>query len=78
VERPKDVVIKYLDYDGEEKILVSSEFSSNKKYRNGEVNNLLAVCVQHEIDHLNGITFVDHISKLKRELILKKVKKLSK
>lgn len=75
VERPKDVVIKYLDYYGEEKILASKDSASLKKYRNSEVDNLLAVCVQHEIDHLNGVTFVDHISKLKREIILKKLKK---
>ena len=61
VERPETVVVEYLDYHGEKKIL--------------EAEGLLATCVQHEIDHLNGVTFVDHISKLKREVILKKMKK---
>jgi peptide deformylase len=64
VVRPKKVKIKYLDYFGKEQIQ--------------EMDDLMATCVQHEIDHLNGITFVDHISKLKRELILKKMRKFYK
>ena len=40
-----------------------------------EAEGLLAACVQHEIDHLNGVLFVDHISRLKRDIILRKVKK---
>lgn len=64
VVRPSKVKVKYLDYNGVEKI--------------EEMDNLLATCIQHEIDHLNGITFVDHISKLKRDIILNKVKKLTK
>jgi peptide deformylase len=63
VKRPQSVKVKYLDYDGEEKFL--------------EAQGLLATCVQHEIDHLNGITFVDHLSKLKKEIILKKLRKLN-
>ena len=61
--RPSEVTVKYLDFNGLEKT--------------ERMSGLLATCIQHEIDHLNGITFVDHISKLKREMILKKVKKYS-
>ncbi len=64
VSRPKNVKVKYLDYDGKEQIL--------------EAEGLLATCVQHEIDHLNGITFIDYLSKLKREMIIKKLKKLNR
>ncbi len=64
VTRPKKVKVKYLDYNGNEKIL--------------EADGLLATCVQHEIDHLNGVVFVDHISKLKRDFIMKKLKKAQK
>ena len=63
VTRPEKVKVKYLDQNGKEQTL--------------EADELLATCVQHEIDHLNGITFVDHISKLKREVVLKKLKKLN-
>lgn len=61
VVRPKIVKVKYLDENGKEHV--------------EEMGEILATCIQHEIDHLNGITFVDHISKLKREMILKKMKK---
>ncbi|MCE3254962.1 MAG: def1 [Rickettsiaceae bacterium] len=61
VERPCAVTVKYLDYNGKEQVL--------------EADGLLATCVQHEIDHLNGVTFVDHLSQLKREMVLKKFKK---
>jgi len=64
VERPRDIKIKYLDYDGS---AVEEEMSE-----------LYATCVQHEIDHLNGVVFIDHISRLKREMIVKKVRKLTK
>lgn len=64
VERPETVTVEYLDYYGEKQTI--------------HAEGLLATCVQHEIDHLNGITFVDHISKLKRDIILKKMKKLYK
>jgi len=61
VTRPSEVKVKYLDLDGRE--------------HSETMTGLLATCIQHEIDHLNGVTFVDHISKLKREMILKKIKK---
>ena len=64
VVRPQIVKVKYLD--------------KNSKEHVEEMSGLLATCIQHEIDHLNGITFVDHISKLKREMILNKMKKLHK
>ena len=61
VKRPANVKVKYLNIDGIEKTL--------------DAEGLLAACVQHEIDHLNGILFVDHISRIKRDMILRKVKK---
>jgi peptide deformylase len=61
VVRPKEVKIKYLDEKG----------TQQEKHLTG----LLATCIQHEIDHTNGITFVDHISRLKRDMIIKKLKK---
>jgi peptide deformylase len=64
VIRPQKVKVKYLDQNACQQI--------------EEMEGLLATCIQHEIDHLNGITFVDHISKLKRDLIVNKMKKLQK
>lgn len=64
VDRPKKIKIKFLDYSGHEKIM--------------EFEGLAAVCVQHEIDHLDGITFVDYLSKLKKNRILDKTKKIKK
>lgn len=64
VERPAIVRVKYLDYNGKEAEL--------------EANGLLSHCVQHEIDHLNGVLFIDYLSTLKRKMILKKVDKLKK
>ena len=64
VMRPKQVRISYLDKTGFSQII--------------EVEDLLAVCLQHEMDHLKGILFVDHISKLKRDLIMRKLRKLKK
>ena len=61
VERPATCCVKYLDYHGREQIL--------------EAEGLLAVCIQHEMDHLEGVLFIDHLSRLKRERILKKLKK---
>ncbi|GGD17163.1 peptide deformylase [Aquisalinus flavus] len=61
VERPAQCTVKYLDYDGNEQIL--------------EAEGLLAVCIQHEMDHLEGVLFIDHLSRLKRERILKKLRK---
>lgn len=66
VERPASVRVKYLDYNGNEAELVTEEGS------------LLTHCVQHEIDHLNGVLFVDYLSKLKRDMILRRVDKLKK
>jgi peptide deformylase len=62
VKRPEEVTVKYLDFDGKEQV--------------EKMTGLIAICIQHEIDHLNGIVFVDHISKLKRDVILNKMKKL--
>jgi len=64
VERPAVVKVKYLDLEG--------------KAREVEAGGLLATCLQHEIDHLNGILFIDHISKLKRDRITKKFAKAAK
>jgi peptide deformylase len=64
VERPAVVRVKYFDLEGAE--------------RQVEGNGLLATCLQHEIDHLNGILFIDHISKLKRDRVIKKFAKAAK
>ncbi len=64
VTRPTEVTVEYLDYNGKKQTM--------------ECSGLLATCVQHELDHLNGVVFIDHVSKLKRELILRKVKKIKK
>ena len=64
VERPSKVKVKYLDLDGKEQEM--------------EGDGLLATCLQHEIDHLNGVLFIDHISRLKRSLITKKFSKAAK
>jgi peptide deformylase len=61
VERPLEVRVKYLDYDG--------------KQQEGLFEGLASHCVQHEIDHLNGTLFIDHLSVLKRNMIIKKFKK---
>lgn len=64
VERPAKVKVKYLDLDG--------------KAHETEVKGLLATCLQHEIDHTNGVLFIDHLSRLKRSLIIKKFTKAAK
>ncbi len=64
VERPVSVKVKYLDLDG--------------KPHEIEASGLLATCLQHEIDHINGILFIDHLSKLKRDRVIKKYKKAAK
>ncbi len=64
VERPARIRFRYLDRDG--------------KQREREANGLLATVVQHEIDHLDGTLFIDHISKLKRDMVVKKFTKASK
>ena len=64
IERPSDCLIKYVDYNGKEKELQAS--------------GLLATCIQHEVDHLNGILFIDYLSKLKKDMIIKKLIKHKK
>ncbi len=64
VQRPSMCKIKYLNYNGETKEL--------------NAEGLLATCIQHEIDHLNGVLFIDYLSKLKKDLMLKKAKKQKK
>jgi peptide deformylase len=64
VERPAQVRVKYLDLDGKEQEV--------------EANGLLATCLQHEIDHLNGVLFIDRISRLKRARVTKKFSKAAK
>ena len=61
VERPASVDVRYLDTDGNEQIL--------------HCGGLLAACVQHEIDHLDGVLFIDHLSRLKRDMIVRKALK---
>ena len=64
VERPAKITVRYVDRDG--------------KQQEKEVDGLLATCVQHEIDHLNGVLFIDHISKLKREMVIRKFTKAAR
>jgi peptide deformylase len=64
VVRPAKVTVRYLDRDGETRELAC--------------DGLLATCVQHEIDHLDGVLFIDHISSLKRNMILRKLLKARK
>lgn len=64
VERPSRVKVRYLTLGGE-----TAEV---------DADGLLATCLQHEIDHLNGVLFIDHISKLKRDRVVRKFTKLAK
>jgi peptide deformylase len=64
ITRPKEVRVRYLDRDGKRQEIAA--------------DGLLATCIQHEIDHLDGVLFVDHLSALKRNMILKKLVKLKK
>ena len=64
ISRPDTCKIKYLDYNGDQKIL--------------EAKGLLATCIQHEMDHLEGILFIDYLSKLKKSMIIKKLSKQKK
>jgi len=64
IDRPDKCHLKYLDYYGEAKLL--------------EAEGLLATCIQHEIDHLEGILFIDYLSKLKKTMIIKKLSKQKK
>ena len=61
IDRPKNCDIEYLDYNGEKKFL--------------KAEGLLATCIQHEMDHLEGILFIDYLSKLKKSMIIKKLSK---
>ncbi len=64
VERPSIIKAKWLDENG--------------KAHEEVIEGLLAICLQHEMDHLNGILFIDHLSKLKRDMVLKKLAKARK
>ena len=64
IERPAECKIEYLNYEGKK-----SEI---------DANGLLATCIQHEVDHLNGILFIDYLSKLKKDMIIKKLVKHKK
>jgi len=64
VERPALVTVRHIGRDGKEHTV--------------EADGLLATCLQHEIDHLNGVLFIDHISRLKREMVIKKFTKAAK
>jgi peptide deformylase len=64
VERPASVRVKYVDRDGREQEMMAE--------------GLMATCLQHEIDHLNGVLFIDHISKLKRDMVVRKFRKLAR
>ena len=64
VERPARIKAEYLDRDGNKQVL--------------EADGLLATCLQHEMDHLNGVLFIDHLSRLKRGMAIKKLTKLKK
>jgi peptide deformylase len=62
IERPNTCDVEYLDYEGKKQIL--------------KAEGLLAVCIQHEMDHLEGVLFIDYLSKLKRSMIIKKLSKI--
>lgn len=64
VERPAEVKVRFLDYEGEIRELHCTE--------------MMAVCIQHEMDHLEGVLFVDHLTRLKRQMILRKLSKAKK
>jgi peptide deformylase len=64
VERPARIKCEYLDRDGNSQVL--------------EADGLLATCLQHEMDHLNGVLFIDHLSRLKRAMAIKKLTKAKK
>ena len=62
IDRPKKCEVQYLDYNGDKKTL--------------KAEGLLATCIQHEMDHLEGILFIDYLSKLKKSMIIKKLSKV--
>ena len=61
INRPKKCEVEYLDYNGQQKMIIAE--------------GLLATCIQHEMDHLEGILFIDYLSKLKKMMIIKKLSK---
>ena len=62
IERPNSCEVEYLDYNGKQQVL--------------KADGLLATCIQHEMDHLEGILFIDYLSKLKKSMIIKKLSKI--
>ena len=62
IERPNSCEVEYLDYNGKKQLL--------------KAEGLLATCIQHEMDHLEGILFIDYLSKLKKSMIIKKLSKI--
>ena len=62
IERPNACEVEYLDYEGKKQLL--------------KADGLLATCIQHEMDHLEGILFIDYLSKLKKSMIIKKLSKI--
>jgi peptide deformylase len=62
IERPSKCEVEYFDYDGKKQLL--------------KADGLLATCIQHEMDHLEGILFIDYLSKLKKSMIIKKLSKI--
>ena len=64
IDRPSKCEVEYLDYNGKKKLL--------------KAEGLLATCIQHEMDHLEGILFIDYLSKLKKSIIVKKLSKQKK
>lgn len=64
VERPTACTVKYIDRNGDDQVL--------------EADGLLSTVIQHEFDHLNGVLFLDHISKLKRDMVIRKFTKIAK
>ena len=62
IERPNSCEVEYLDYEGKKQLL--------------KADGLLATCIQHEMDHLEGILFIDYLSKLKKSMIIKKLSKI--
>lgn len=64
IERPAEVVVQYLDRDGKQQEL--------------EADDLLATCIQHEIDHLDGRLLIDYMSRLKRDMVVRRFKKLAR
>ena len=62
IDRPSKCEVEYLDYDGNKKLL--------------KAEGLLATCIQHEMDHLEGVLFIDYLSKLKKSMIIKKLSKI--